>query len=39
MAPSPAPSLDTGAGSFSAGASGAVICSSLVLSALALLRN
>ncbi|CAN1342643.1 hypothetical protein LINPERPRIM_LOCUS39527 [Linum perenne] len=39
LAPAPAPSVETGAGSFSAGVSGAMIFSSLVVSALALLKH
>lgn len=38
-APAPAPSMDKGAASYSAGLSGALICSSLFLSALSFFRH
>ncbi|CAN1342645.1 hypothetical protein LINPERPRIM_LOCUS39527 [Linum perenne] len=38
LAPAPAPSVDQGAG-YTMGASGAMICSSLFLSLVAMLRN
>ncbi|KAG5238495.1 hypothetical protein IMY05_009G0049500 [Salix suchowensis] len=38
-APAPAPGMDKGAASFSSGTSGALICSSLFFSMLALLRH
>jgi len=39
LAPAPAPGKDKGAASFSLGMSGALICSSLFLSMLSLLRH
>ncbi|KAL9404859.1 hypothetical protein Peur_001831 [Populus x canadensis] len=39
MAPAPAPAFGAGAASYSFGTSGALICSSLFLSMLALLRH